>query len=137
MYDGRTTRHEKPLDKEELLEMIKALTEKVAALPEKKERAVALPPPPPEKHIPEDQIQTMLKMTEASLRLYGTPVPPREVFLMTGSKVCPRCGEKKQIATEFGTKTDAKGNLKPQSWCLSCRNSPASHPTRQKFGRRK
>jgi hypothetical protein len=127
-------------DKSELLEMLKRIEAQLNA-PEPESKKVRLPPAPPEKVLPEDEIQTMLKMAEASLRTYGTMVPPREVFYVTGSKTCPHCDPKgknpRPIVTDFGLKKGPKGEMKPHSWCLRCRSSPDAHPTRAKYGRQK
>jgi hypothetical protein len=138
-HDGRKTRFAVPsTEREEIAKTLKMLEARLAAVDEAErkaeERRAASPRPVPKEKPPlaEDQVQKLLQIAEMSLRTYGEMVPPKEVFYVTGSQVCPHCGEEKQIATEFGFKRLKDGSVKPQSWCRRCRNSPDSHPGRSK-----
>ena len=140
LYDRRRTRLDTDLlDKAEMLKMLESIKARLEAAPDPKpepvERISPLPPPPEKENLPEDQIQTLLKMAEASLRNYGELVPPREVFYATGTAQCAHCGETKPIAQGadiIGLKKKKDGSYVPQSWCNKCRSSPDSHPGRRR-----
>lgn len=132
-HDVRTTRHAKQPSKAELMKVLEALTKQIGSMPDQED---ALPPEPPVKVIPEDQIQASLKLAEASMRTYGEIIPPREVFWAVGNAECPNCHETKPITSDFGFKTLSNGKRVPQSWCRACRNGPASHPGRARKGKK-
>lgn len=134
MYDGRKTRFDP--ERKAILDALDALRARLDA-PPPRPTTPEMPKPPERPTLPEGQIQTLLKMAEASLRQYGEIVPPKEVFYVTGEQECPHCGETKSIATEFGFKRSKGGEVSPQSWCRTCRNSPDSHPGRVGGGRRR
>jgi hypothetical protein len=93
-----------------------------------------LRPVKPERKISQKEEDILLEMAKASLRQYGTVLPPKEVLYATMDAECPHCGKVGKIATEFGFKKhrNAAGveELKPQSWCRDCRGGKDSHPGR-------
>lgn len=74
--------------------------------------------------------EDIVKAVAASLKVYGTLVPPPEAVMHTMLRKCPRCTEVKAVASGFGVRKERNGTVAPQIWCRACRNSAASHPTR-------
>lgn len=73
--------------------------------------------------------EELLAAAAASLKKYGTLVPPREALLTEMPRQCPHCKEWKPIATGFGLRNTPSG-LRSQTWCRDCKNSKDGHPTR-------
>lgn len=133
IYDKRRTRAvTSRTDRESVFELLKSIEAKLHA--HEAPRDQVLPELPPKKEQTPDQEEMLLDMVRASLKQYGTIVPPREAFYATATAVCPHCDPKgedpRPIVTDFGFKTLANGDIKPQSWCKKCRNSRDSHPKR-------
>lgn len=80
----------------------------------------------PSKHITHEDL---LAAAAASLKKYGTLVPPREKLYPEMMRECPHCQTTKPIMTGFGLRKTASG-MRPQPWCRECRNGKDSHPTR-------
>lgn len=120
----------KVLTTEKLLEM-KAEIDRALKEAEERERAAKAKESVPTRRFTKAQEDQLLEMARASLRQYGSLVPPKDALYSVMRQVCPHCGEEKQVATEFGFKKLRNGRIKPQSWCRACRNGPDSHPTRR------
>jgi hypothetical protein len=73
--------------------------------------------------------EQMLEAAKANLLRYGTLTPPPEALIELQVHVCPRCGHEGPVKKDFGTKV-VRGVTRIQSWCRECRNSTASHPSR-------
>lgn len=128
----------KRIETEEMLRMMKVLEAQLAE--RKKEEAAEAPvhkpsrqpaAAAPRRKLEKKEEEMLLAVAKASLQQFGTLVPPKEALYGVLEAECPQCGHKGKVATDFGFKT-YKGVVKPQSWCRWCRNSPRSHPGRQR-----
>ncbi len=120
IYDKRRNRSEVP-DRAKILEALDTLREQVMGNKVPKSPDNLIPKIPEKKDLDPSQSDVLLDLVKHSLAQYGTVVPPREVFYMTGRATCPGCGHEGPIPSDFGFRTLKNGDVRPQSNCNKCR----------------
>lgn len=98
---------------------------------EKSDASVHRPQPGKKQPLAKKEEEMLLDIARASLKQFGTIVPPKEALYAVMEADCPHCGHHGLIATDFGFKK-WKGGVKPQSWCKWCRSGVDSHPGRRR-----
>ncbi len=107
-----------------------AATSRRAAEEERRQTATAVLSIPRIK-LTDKEILLNLEEARKNLELFGTVEPPVEALWATQEMKCPHCKEWKNVAREFGfRRRTSDGRQVPQAWCKACKNSPASHPSR-------